>query len=406
MTDWERVEKLRAKGLSWEEIATDDKVEFAAPEGTEKPGLALKALYFQRRSRTKRQAKSGVPSAEGGGQAAGGTGGFTRKKLYRLLAVLGILIALVGALPYLVNFEFPVVSAASQLIPTVLLAIAIVGIALLAFAFISGGQKVLRVWKKGLISGVIIGLVLTGVLVLLAGAAGCPSLTSAHTGELGPTGDSGWFKVNNPMWTRGGLPVFFYYGSIACPYCSASSWAFKGALVNYSSALLGVSFGTSDPGDVYPNTPEVNFVSSSTNSQYLSWDPHETSDDSQITLPAVSCPESAYVSAYNTGPQAGIPFIVVGGIYVHTGSLVSPGQLRSDPTQSSSTPLSPQTVAQDLVTCGNNPSSGGSDCQAILPAQFWLEAYIAKVLVDNGQTPPSQYTTPGTVVGNDYIQIT
>jgi peroxiredoxin len=44
MTDWQRVEKLRAKGLSWDEVARDRRVGFHPPKGTD-PGRALKIIF-------------------------------------------------------------------------------------------------------------------------------------------------------------------------------------------------------------------------------------------------------------------------------------------------------------------------------------------------------------------------
>ncbi len=51
MTDWTRVEKLRTRGMAWDEIADDPRVGFSSPSGTD-AGRALKALYFRRRSTT------------------------------------------------------------------------------------------------------------------------------------------------------------------------------------------------------------------------------------------------------------------------------------------------------------------------------------------------------------------
>lgn len=50
MTDWERVERLRAKGSPWEEIAGDRRVGFSPPSGAD-PGRTLRVVYYRRRSR-------------------------------------------------------------------------------------------------------------------------------------------------------------------------------------------------------------------------------------------------------------------------------------------------------------------------------------------------------------------
>lgn len=51
MTDWERVDRLRARGTSWDEIAVDNKVGYQAQEGTN-PGRALKAQFYLRKSKS------------------------------------------------------------------------------------------------------------------------------------------------------------------------------------------------------------------------------------------------------------------------------------------------------------------------------------------------------------------
>jgi hypothetical protein len=63
MTDWERVAKLRTKGVSWEVVARDEKVGFHPPDGSN-DGRALKAIYYRRKSNTSRshQVRPGTPS--------------------------------------------------------------------------------------------------------------------------------------------------------------------------------------------------------------------------------------------------------------------------------------------------------------------------------------------------------
>lgn len=54
MTDWERVERLRAGGANWSDVARDKKVGFEAPDGSD-PARSLKTVYFRRRSAAGRQ---------------------------------------------------------------------------------------------------------------------------------------------------------------------------------------------------------------------------------------------------------------------------------------------------------------------------------------------------------------
>jgi hypothetical protein len=94
LTDWERVAQLRKKGASWEEVASDPKVDFDAPKGTN-PGRALKSLYFARRSRAER---SGEPERLGGGRTGdkGTTAGEGHRGAYIAVAVAAVLLASLG----------------------------------------------------------------------------------------------------------------------------------------------------------------------------------------------------------------------------------------------------------------------------------------------------------------------
>lgn len=384
MTDWERVERLRAKGLGWEEIAGDPKVGFTPPEGAGRPGLALKGLYFQRRSRSKRQGKGSSEDGPGGKRdASGEPKGWTRKRVVRVVAFVGILLALTAAVPLLASLGSSLIFA---VVPSIaLIAVAVVGLGLAGASFIIGSGKALALWKGALIAGIILGVATAGIIASVSLSEGCPNLSTTKHGEPGPAGDTGWVRVGNPLWTQNNQPVVFFLGSIACPYCSASSWAVNGAVRNFSSSFSGTVWGTSNPNDVYPNTPEVELSGSVSQGPYITWQVFEGTDPTQITVPSPGCPQSAYEVAYNT--SGGIPFVVIGGIFVHTGSLVSPSALSP-----SGTPESPNTVAGDLQSCGTNPS-GAADCAAILPAQFWLEAYMAKADQLAGIPIPSAVST-------------
>ncbi|MGI0068154.1 MAG: hypothetical protein ACREB9_07070, partial [Thermoplasmata archaeon] len=55
MVDWDRVEQLHEKGLSWEDIAADPKVGFKPDQSVSQAGPALRRLYYRRKSREERQ---------------------------------------------------------------------------------------------------------------------------------------------------------------------------------------------------------------------------------------------------------------------------------------------------------------------------------------------------------------
>lgn len=91
MTDWERVEKLRSQGATWEEIAHDRKVGFHVPDGTD-PARAIKAMHFRRRSRASGRPEGPGPRVERGRQRLGSG---QRIALFAILAVAALVVVYV-----------------------------------------------------------------------------------------------------------------------------------------------------------------------------------------------------------------------------------------------------------------------------------------------------------------------
>jgi peroxiredoxin Q/BCP len=92
--DWERVEKLRARGATWDEVAKDRKVGFRAP-GASDPGRALKTLHRLHRSRDGSGSKR-VPSTE---ERAPRRAGSRQKIVLVAILVVAVLVAV-----YIVGF--------------------------------------------------------------------------------------------------------------------------------------------------------------------------------------------------------------------------------------------------------------------------------------------------------------
>lgn len=224
-----------------------------------------------------------------------------------------------------------------------------------AYALLRSEKRWTPVFRTSLVSGIVLGLVVAGALGLAAAAQQCPVLSPSYTSE-----PSLWQKSPNSPWQEGGKPVLFLYASVACPFCSASSWAIWKALAGFGT-LSGATLGTSSPTDVYPNTPEVVFAGTSFSSSYISFDARENTNDAQIEAPAlVGCTELAYVNAYGHGS---FPFLVVNGIYWHSGTLLSPANLSG---------YTPDQVAQQV---GNE---SGPAWNAVAPATYMLEAFLVK----------------------------
>lgn len=368
MVDWERVERLRSKGMGWEEISHDAKVHFSPPDGVEDSGRALKTLYYSRKS-------SRGPSAK----KKGGTGAPTAKETLRKFLVPGGLgLVVLGAVWFLMAYLVSYVGVLTPAFPDVLLVL-IAGALLMTVGSVLGTARLSEVWKKPVALGLVLGLVLSGGLALAGYGLGIPNLSTFTYSEPG-----GWLSESprNAVWSSNGQPVFFYVGSIACPYCSASSWAYYLALSDFGT-LSGTQLGHSNPGDTPASIPEVEFVSATYASNYINLDAKEGNVDTQITLPPLSLTEQAYVSTYNT--HQSIPFIVVGGMFIHVGAIVDPTVLQG---------LSPQQVLNDL----RNTTADPTVYNAIHGPALYLEAYFVKADQIAGVTPPSSVTSDGAVM--------
>lgn len=368
MTNWERVEELRSKGLDWKAIAKDPKVGFTPPKGSANPGRALRTAYEGRDAREQRRAERRAERESQGARRG-------RSSLPEALVRLGIVVTLAGVLWLALGFLVPLLTALVPPVPDLAILI-LIGLGILGSGAVLGVDTAFLPWKKYAAVGIIMGLAAAGLAGLAAQRAGVPSLSSSTVSEVG----SGWEMAPNAVWTSSGLPVLFFYGSVACPYCAASSWAVYGALSQFGT-VSGWTYGSSSPTDVYPSTPEVILVSASLASSTVSMDIREATDPTTITFPSVGVIEQAYVNAYNTG--GGIPFLVVGGRYIHVGTLVDPAALESNGVA-----LSPQQVAQSLAAA--NPSD--PVYAAIHQAQLYLEAYLVKVDEAAGITPPASVT--------------
>ena len=377
MTDWDRVEELRAKGWDWNSIAKEDDVGFAPPEGAKDPGKALRTAYVNRRARATQRARRRERRSSVRTEERRPTG----RTVPDLLIQLGIAVALLGAVWYGVATVFPIAGALVPPFPDVL-GVLLVGVGLLTAGMVLGVERSFPAWKKYAVVGLAIGLLAPTAAGLAAQRAGVPNLST----NIVPATGSNWYKAANDVWTSGGRPVIFFYGSVACPYCAATSWALYAALNDFG-ALSGTTFTSSSPSDVYPNTPEVSFVSATYASAFMTLVLRETDNNQQITLPSLNLVEQAYVSTYNSGQS--IPFELVGGVYFHLGSLIAPTAFAP-----SGTPLTPQAVAQSLGSM--NPSD--PVYQAIRQAQVYLEAYFVKIDQIAGIVPPASVTNDAAVM--------
>lgn len=370
MVDWDRIERLRSKGWDWDRIASDEKVEFHAEEGAGEPGRALRVLYYQRRSRKQRRPAS---SDDNGGADSRSLEDKPRWTLARIAFILTPLFGIWFLLAYV--FPSPV-GVYVTAIPVLAIFFAATA-AVLAFALLRSAEKWNRVYRNAAVMGVVLGLVVAGGVTLFALSQNCPTLTASLSPE-----PSSWNKAANAAWTSGGAPVFFFYGAYACPFCSASSWSMYYAFTKFGT-VTGIQYGHSSPNDIYPNEPEIYIDQLSVQSSYVAVIAAENHDPTNTVGPTPgSCIEQAYVSAYDT---SGIPFLVINGQFIHSGSLVSAGGNGASDNMSQLQGLSGAQVMGQI----NNQS--GPAWNAISPAAWVLMAYIVHA---NGGQPANVASIP------------
>lgn len=357
MVDWDRVERLRGRGWDWERIAGDPKVSFQAEAGAGAPGRALRALYYQRRSRQPRR-------GGGAGKEGSRTGGEASTFAERWpLARVGYLIAPLFGVWFALALVFP--TPVGTFLPAVpwLAVVFFIAVGLLLYGLLRTTVRWSSALRSTLAVGVVLGLVASGGMGLYSHLSGCPTLSTSSSGQ-----PQGWSKAANPAWQSNGAPVVYFYGSVACPYCSASTWAVYNALSRFGT-VTGWSYGHSSVTDNPSNIPEINLVSAQIASPYVSFDPVVDPDDSVVKAPPTpSCVEQAYNSAYDS--KGSIPFIVVNGQYWHVGAIVNPPPLEG---------LTPTQVAGQIA------NQSGPAWDAVSPAYYLLTAMIVKSCAN----PPS-----------------
>jgi thiol-disulfide isomerase/thioredoxin len=375
MVDWDRVEELRSKGWDWDKIANDPKVAFHPDSSMGEPGRALRGLYHRQRSRQRRQGeapKAVAPSKEDREKVERK---WTLPRIgYLLVPVFGIWFALAYFIPSPVGLVLPA-------IPYLALGLVIVAFLLLFGLFRATGTRWSKVYRSTLVTGIILGLVISGVIAL-GGILffGCPVLPSSGTSEPG----QGWISVSASPWQDGGRPVVYFYGATWCPYCSASSWAIWKALTEFgtvSGAYTGYSYG---PPEGLQYVPEMVLANANLVSSVVAFQVSEYVAGSDGTFPTTSnCYQQAYVTAYS---GSSIPFVVVNGQYVHGGSsLIDPSNLQTWAGGANGG----ASAVQNAVASEN--TAAGSPWLQIQGQSWWLMAFIAK---STGATPANLALQP------------
>lgn len=366
MVDWDRVEELRSKGWDWDRIADDPKVGFHPDSSVEQPGRALRGLYHRQRSRQRRQGETTPKKAPTGPTKQEREAAERKWTLPRVGYLLVPILAIWFIIAYLVPSPVGLILPA---IPYLALGLVVAAFILLFGLFRTNQPRWSKVYRTTLVTGVVIGLVVSGVIAL-GGVLffGCPVLPSGGTSE-----PDGWLTVSASPWQEGGTPVVYFFGATWCPYCSASSWAVWKALTEFGS-VSGAVTSYSSASDVFASTPEMVLAGVSVSSANMAFQVTEDTSGVDGTFPSTSnCIQQAYYSAYS---GSSIPFLVINGQFVHGGStIINPSDLS---TWAGGNNGGASTVQSSVS--GEN----GAPWTAVQTQAWWIMAYIAK---GDGATP-------------------
>jgi hypothetical protein len=248
------------------------------------------------------------------------------------LARVGYLLVALFAAWFVPSYLLP--SPVGLWVPAIpYLLVALTGAALvLGFALVRPGHgpRWLPSYRSTVVVGAAVGIGVAAIAGLTAGVAlGCPTLPPPAS--LVPKAD-GWEKVPAAAWSSDGRPVLYFFGAVWCPYCSASSWAIWKALTELGSVSGNVTSYSYGPPEPYPDTPEMVLANAAVGPKGahgpavdFQVSEYNGTTDGAVVAPA-TCAQHAYVAAYSGG---NIPFLVIGGQYLHIGSLYSPANLSS-----------------------------------------------------------------------------
>jgi hypothetical protein len=371
MVDWDRVRERRSRGDGWEEIASDPKVGFHPEASAGDPGRALRALYHREEARHARQGPAPTPKRRPARELEQR---WTLVRLgYLLVAVVGIWALLAYLAPSPVGLLLPAIPY---------LALALLGVAFLLLYALwrTRDRRWSEVLRGTVVGGVVLGLVVAGMISLVGVLVfGCPYLppASAVTSTANATG---WHGPGGlPAWTEGGKPVVYFYGATWCPYCSASSWAIWKALTEFGT-ITGERTGYSSASDIDPQTPEMILADVQLTSNHSAFQVSEYTGSTDGVAPGESnCYQLAYVTAYSGGT---IPFLEVGGKYVHGGvTLVNPDLLK------------PYEGTGKAVVRADVENQTGAPWHDVANQTFWIMAFIAKCCGMNPGSFPGTWKT-------------
>ncbi len=131
--------------------------------------------------------------------------------------------------------------------------------------------------------------------------------------------------VSDSVLLENGKIVVLFVGAEACPYCAAESWGLVNALQQYGS-LTGLAEIYSNSSESFSNIPGYGFANASLQSTKVAfWEVETTTSSWNQKLQSLNSTENSLFQKFDSGGS--IPFVLIGGVYLHIGSSYSPAIL-------------------------------------------------------------------------------
>lgn len=135
----------------------------------------------------------------------------------------------------------------------------------------------------------------------------------------------GFSKISASPTTIDGKIPFLFIGSMACPHCAEMSWSVYSALKLVGGTWNSLGYIYSNATDQYPNTPGLSFANATYYSSAIAFLGYEISNRQWEPYQTLNNTNQALFSEYD--PSGGIPFILIGGMYLHIGDFYLPSIL-------------------------------------------------------------------------------
>jgi hypothetical protein len=197
-----------------------------------------------------------------------------------------------------------------------------------------------------------------------------------------------------------GKATVLYIGALYCPYCAAARWSVITALSRFGT-FAGLTYSASSSQDVYPSSPTFSFFRSTYTSDFVDFQSVELRGAEPLggSYPALESPtkeQEALIQKYDAppylSPQAagGIPFMLVGGKYMWSGSPFSPGLLagRSQAAIAATLPAGTDPAARAILANANELTAAICAATGGRPATTCSSPVVAAAMKSLPATTP------------------